>query len=35
MKCEFDKGIITDYISNQLSDEDKTSFEANLTGFRE
>jgi hypothetical protein len=35
MKCEFDKGIITDYISNQLSDEDKTSFEAHLTGCSE
>lgn len=30
MKCEFDKGIITDYVSNQLSDEERASFEAHL-----
>lgn len=30
MKCEFDKGVITDYISNQLTDEERASFESHL-----
>jgi len=30
MKCEFDKGIITDYLSNQLSEEERLQFESHL-----
>jgi HEAT repeats/Putative zinc-finger len=30
MKCEFDKGVITDYIGNQLSGEERSAFESHL-----